>query len=152
MTEQLIFIFQPEARYNKEFKIPPQLNQNLTLDNFLTHFSPLHLPYVHSRASLVAQMVKNPPANAGNMGSTLGSGRSPGENNGNPLQYFCLGNPLDRGAWQGSQRVRHDSVTEEQRQQHVHTQRVKSYGKDKHLMSRNFFKCVGASQWLRLPM
>ena len=45
-------------------------------------------------------MVKNPPANAGNMGSLAGSGRSPGGGNGNPLQYSCLGNPRDRGAWQ----------------------------------------------------
>ena len=44
-------------------------------------------------------MVKNPPANAGDMGSIPGSGRSPGEGNGNPLQYSCLGNPMDRGAW-----------------------------------------------------
>jgi len=40
---------------------------------------------VSSRASLVAQMVKNPPANAGDLGSIPGSGRSPGEGNGNPL-------------------------------------------------------------------
>ena len=37
--------------------------------------------------------------NAGDMGSILGSGGSPGEENGNPLQYSCLGCPLDRGAW-----------------------------------------------------
>ena len=42
---------------------------------------------------------KNLPANAGNMGSIPGSGRSPGEGNGNPLQYSCLENPRDRGAW-----------------------------------------------------
>ena len=42
---------------------------------------------------------KNPPANAGDVGSTPGSGRSPGEGHGNPLQYSCLGNPMDRGAW-----------------------------------------------------
>ena len=41
---------------------------------------------------------KNPSANAGPMGSILGSGRSPGEGNGNPLQYSCLENPMDRGA------------------------------------------------------
>ena len=40
-------------------------------------------------------MVKHPPANAGDTGLTLGSGRSPGEGNGNPLQDACL----DRGAW-----------------------------------------------------
>ena len=47
-------------------------------------------------------MVKNPPDNAGDerdMGSIPGSGRSPGEGNGNPLQYSCLGKPMDRGAW-----------------------------------------------------
>ena len=43
--------------------------------------------------------VKNPPAHAGDTGSIPGSGRSPGEGNGNPLQYSCLGNPMDRGAW-----------------------------------------------------
>ena len=43
---------------------------------------------------------KNPPASAGDArdgGSIPGSGRSPGEGNGNPLQYSCLGNPMDRG-------------------------------------------------------
>ena len=44
-------------------------------------------------------MVKNPPANAGDMGLIPGWGRSPGEGNGNPLQYSCLGNPMDKGAW-----------------------------------------------------
>ena len=45
-------------------------------------------------------MVKNPLNNAEDMGSISGSGRSPGEGNDNPLQYSCLGNPLDRGACQ----------------------------------------------------
>ena len=45
-------------------------------------------------------MVKNLPANAGDVGSIPGSGRSPGEGKGNPLQHSCLGNPMDRGAWQ----------------------------------------------------
>ena len=44
-------------------------------------------------------VVKNPPGNAGNVGSNPGSGRSPGEGNGNPLQYSCLENPKDRGVW-----------------------------------------------------
>ena len=42
---------------------------------------------------------KNLPANAGYLGSIPGLARSPGEGNGNPLQYSCLGNPTDRGAW-----------------------------------------------------
>ena len=44
-------------------------------------------------------MVKNLPANAGNSGSIPGSGRSPGEGNGYPLHYSCLGNLIDREAW-----------------------------------------------------
>ena len=53
--------------------------------------------------SLLAQSVKNPPemqeatCNAGNLGLIPGSGRSPGEGRGNPLQYSCLGNSMDRG-------------------------------------------------------
>ena len=49
-------------------------------------------------------VVKNLPANAGDSGSIPGSGRSPGEGNGNPLQYSCLGNPMDRGVWQATVR------------------------------------------------
>ena len=52
-----------------------------------------------SNVSLVAQMVKNLPANARDMSLNPGSGRSPGEGNGNPLQYSCPGNPMNRGAW-----------------------------------------------------
>ena len=63
-------------------------------------------------------MVKNPPANAGDLGSLPGLGRSPGEGNGNPLQYSCLENPKDRGAWwatvHGVARVGHDLGTKEQ--------------------------------------
>ena len=66
-------------------------------------------------------MVKNPPANAGDirdMGFIPGSGRSPRVGNDNPLQYSCLGNPMDRGAWQTmvhevakSERISHESRT-----------------------------------------
>ena len=44
-------------------------------------------------------VVKNLPANEGDTGLIPRSGRSLGEGNGNPLQYSCLGNPMDRGAW-----------------------------------------------------
>ena len=53
----------------------------------------------------MALVVKNPPANAGdvrNVGLIPGSRRSPGEVNGNPLQYSCLENPMYRGAWQAT--------------------------------------------------
>ena len=47
-------------------------------------------------------MVKNLPANAGDEGSIPEWGRSPGQGIGNPLQYSCLGNPMERGAWQAT--------------------------------------------------
>ena len=61
--------------------------------------------------------VNRMPANAGDTRDAFlipGLGRSPGEGNGNPLQYSCLGNPMDRGAWQatGSQSIRHNCMTE----------------------------------------
>ena len=64
-------------------------------------------------------MVKNLTCQAGDLGSIPGSGRSPGEENGNPLQCSCLGNPMDREARQATksmrtERVKHDSVTQQQ--------------------------------------
>ena len=57
-------------------------------------------------------MVKNPPVSAEGVGSIPGSRRSPGEGNGNPLQYSCLENPLDRAAWQATiHGVAKESVT-----------------------------------------
>ena len=53
----------------------------------------------------MALVVKNPSVSAGDIkdeGSILGSGRSPGEGRGNPLQHSCLENPMDRGAWQAT--------------------------------------------------
>ena len=53
----------------------------------------------------MALVVKNPPANAGDMrdvGSIPGLGRSPGGGHSNPLQYSCLGNPMDREGWQAT--------------------------------------------------
>ena len=59
-----------------------------------------------SRASLIAQMIKNPPAVqetwVQSLGSIPGLGRFPGEGKGYPLQYPCLGNSMDRGAWQAT--------------------------------------------------
>ena len=57
------------------------------------------------RASQVVLVVKNQPVNAGDIrgqGSNPGLGRSLGEGNGNPLQYSCLENPMERGAWQAT--------------------------------------------------
>ena len=62
-----------------------------------------------------SSVVKNPPATAGDVSSIPRSGRSPGKRYGNPLQYSCLGNPTDRGAWwatvHGVARVGHNLVT-----------------------------------------
>ena len=83
-----------------------------SLSNIENHwYSQLHPPLY--RASEVALVVKNPAANAGDerdAGSNPGLGRSPGEGNGNLLQYSCLENLVDRGAWQamGLQRVGQD--------------------------------------------
>ena len=66
-------------------------------DNFWTHLA------VFVGAPQVALVLKNPPATAGDirdLGLIPGSGRSSGGGNGNPLQYSCLKNPMDRGAWQ----------------------------------------------------
>ena len=56
-------------------------------------------------ASQVVLVVKNPPVNSGvpgDLGSILGSGRFPGGGHGNPFQYSCLENPMDREAWRAN--------------------------------------------------
>ena len=73
-------------------------------------------------AFLVAQMVKNLPASAGDPGLIPGSGRSPGEGNGNPLQYCCLENSVDRGGWWTSVHgVAELDMTEQLIHTHTHT-------------------------------
>ena len=67
------------------------------------------------RVSQVALVVKNLPANAGNrkdMGLIPGLGRSSGGGRGNPLQFSCLENPMDRGAWQGHKELNTTEATE----------------------------------------
>ena len=62
----------------------------------------MHINRGYGTTSQVALVVKNPSANAGDLrdlGSIPGSGRSPGGGHGSPLQYPCLENPTDRGAW-----------------------------------------------------
>ena len=72
-------------------------------------------------------MVKNPPGSAGNIrevGLILESGKSPGEGNGNPLQYSCLENPMDKGAWQATVHQVTQNQTQllltKQQQQHMY--------------------------------
>ena len=69
-------------------------------------------------------MVKNPPTNAGDirdMGSIPGLGRSPGGGHGNPFQYSCLQNSMDRGAWQATVHSVAESQTQlKQLSMHAH--------------------------------
>ena len=67
-----------------------------------------------TEASMVAQLVKNLPAVQETWTLISGLGRSPGEGNGNPLQYFCLEKPMDRGDWQAKIHGVADSDTTEQ--------------------------------------
>ena len=73
-------------------------------------------------------MVKNPPVNAGDTrdaGSISGLARSPGERHGNPLQYSCLGNPMDRGAWWATvYGVAKELNTPEQLSMHAHSENI----------------------------
>ena len=88
-------------------------------DSYIEHPVPQNVTVFGDRTfkevTREALVVKNPPANAGDIGDAgwiAGSGRSPGGGHGNPLQYSCLENPMDRGAWWatvlGLQRVGHD--------------------------------------------
>ena len=66
-----------------------------------------------TRVSQVAPVVRNPPANAGDVGSVSGLGRSPGGGQGNPLQDSCLENPMDKGALRATvHRVAESGTTE----------------------------------------
>ena len=73
------------------------------------HFPTTHRQFLDTKSIVSGKHVfpgssaiKNPPVNVGNVGSIPGSGRSPGEGKGNPLQYSCLQNPMGRGAWQAT--------------------------------------------------
>ena len=71
-------------------------------------------------------VVKNLPTNAGDMGSVPKSGRSPREENSNPLQYSCLGNPMDRGAWWATaHRVKMSETQLATEQAHTHIRKTR---------------------------
>ena len=85
-----------ECSLSKEYKY------NSILGKLLLKFNPMIMCIYMAEASHVAIMVKNPPPNAGHTRDSVsipGSGRSAGVGSGNPLQYSCLENPMDRGAW-----------------------------------------------------
>ena len=88
---------------------------SLSSHHLLLPFTGIHFPI---RCLPDVSVVKMPLAHAGDAGLIPGSGRSLGERNGNPLQYSCLGSPMDRGAWQATvhgvaKKVRRDLVTEQ---------------------------------------
>ena len=87
-------------------------------------------------------MAKDPPANAGDEGLIPGLGRSPGGGHGNPLQYSCLKNPTDRGAWRVTVHGVAKSQTQPSTHTHTHTDTCVT------LKSRFFGLC---SQGTRLP-
>ena len=103
-------------------------------------------------ASSVAQLVKNPSANARDTrdkGSIPGWGRSPGEGNGNSLQYSCLENSMDRGGWQATAHGVADSdVTERacvSTHTHTHTLSLSHTHTRTHTHSDNYyFGCSGS--------
>ena len=105
----------PVTQHVQDMSARPRAKQQVTslLQTLLTE-PPTHpgLPW--------CSLVKNLPANAGNAGSIPGWGRSPGEGNSNTLQYFCLENPMDRGAWwatvHGGHKGGHDWATKQQQQ------------------------------------
>ena len=70
---------------------------DVTLSTVMHIYLYLHT-HIHTRFS-GGFVIKNPPAKERDAGSVLGLGRSPEEGNDNPLQYSCLGNPMDSGAW-----------------------------------------------------
>ena len=91
--------------------------QNQTLTFRFFHRGPFQIvkPEPRSKGFPGSSAGKEFACSAGDLGSIPGSGRSPGKGNGNPLQYSCLENPMDRGAWRGTAHgvatVRHDLVT-----------------------------------------
>ena len=106
-----MWVIRIETR-NEDMEIIRQmsLNQGLMIFKKWTNYPYLLAVYASEilllltcfRASQMALVVKNPPANAGdlrNTGSIPGSGRFPGKGHGNPHQYSCLENPMDRGTW-----------------------------------------------------
>ena len=78
-----------------------------------TKISPPLLSLGYCNIQYLGSDGEEPAYNAGDPGSNPGSGRSPGEGNGNPLQYSCLENPMDRGAWWATWGCKESDTTEQ---------------------------------------
>ena len=83
-----------QGKFGQKYRLGRKLYENGGRDGN-------YVSTMHETPRIVAQMVKNLPASR-RSGLILGLGRSPGEVHGNPLQYSCLENPMDRGAWQAT--------------------------------------------------
>ena len=103
-------------------------------------------------ASQVVQVVKNSLANAGDLryaGSILGSGRSPGGGHGNPLQYSCLENPMDRGAWRATVHRTTKSWIQLKwlSTQHAHNYGIRKLSSGKMVKEKEYFDNKHAVRW-----
>ena len=101
----------------KDFYLCTFQNQTFFFNNFIISLPQISLAATIDRICFPGGSgVKNPPASAGDAGSIPGSGRFPGEETGNPLQYSCWGSSMEPGRWQpmGYQRVGHDWATQQQ--------------------------------------
>ena len=90
---------QDESPRAPQTSVPGHINLLPFAFNVYTHIDDFLHPYKEAWGVPGGSLVKNLPTNARDTGSIPGSGRSPGKGNDNPLQYSCLGNPMDRGAW-----------------------------------------------------
>ena len=102
----------------------PQLFHLHACNSILNNLKVALCPCITRKGFPGSSVVKNLPASAGDsrdVGSIPGSGRSPGEGNGNMLQYSCLGNPMDKGAWQATVLGVAKSDTTEHTHTHTHT-------------------------------
>ena len=114
-----------ETRDNNKFKIKtnqkkPKKQKPLQMDKYIV-LEEVHLKYTWNKWTFIhiqywpSSVSKESACNAGDQGSIPGSGRSPGEENGTPLQYYCLENLMGWGSWWGTvhgvTKVRHDLVT-----------------------------------------
>ena len=96
-------------RIRQDWATKDRTNTMLTLVPKRSQFSVIQLFHYYYSTNIIGfpggSVVKNPPANAGDSedgGSIPGLGRSPGEGNGKLLQYYCLGNPMDKGSWRAT--------------------------------------------------
>ena len=94
---------EPPREWQARFMTPWNIDHTLYLQKtcpWRKHLAEIfHMKVPRDWASVVAQMAKNLPANVGNLGSIPGSGQSLGGGHGYPLQYSCLENSVNRGAW-----------------------------------------------------